>query len=95
MKKHTPGSVSRQAQHAATKRRRQAERERRRQARQSWPPVQAGRMAREAQAQPQARGYLVRQFWEHLNLGHLLHQAGVKKKFLILPDSLVTVGTHP
>src|SRR5512136_2263030 len=81
MKKHTTGSVSRQAQRTATKRRRQAERERRRQARQSWPPVQAGRMAKDAPAQPQARSYLVRQFWEHLRLGELLHQTGVKQKF--------------
>jgi len=81
MPKHKAGSVSRQAQRTATKRRRQVERERRQRARQSWPPVKAGRMAKEAKAPPQARSYLVRQFWEHLRLGELLYQAGVKKKF--------------
>jgi hypothetical protein len=85
MKKHTAGSVSRQAQRQATKRRRQVERERRQRARQSWPPVKAGRTAREPKAHPQARGYVVRQFWEHLHLSRLLHQAGVKKKFKGLP----------
>ena len=85
MKKHTTGSVSRQAQRRANKRRRQAERERRQRARPSWPRVKAGRLSREPQAQPQARGYLVRQFWEHLRLGELLHQAGVKQKFKGLP----------
>jgi hypothetical protein len=84
MKKHTTGSVSRQAQRRASKRR-QAERERRQRARPSWPRVKAGRLSREPQAQPQARGYLVRQFWEHLRLGELLHQAGIKKKFKGLP----------
>ena len=81
MPKHKAGSVPRQAQRTATKRRRQAKREQRQRARQSWPPVKAGRMAKEVKAQPQARSYLVRQFWEHLRLGELLHQAGVKKKF--------------
>jgi len=38
-------------------------------------------MAKEAKAPPQARSYLVRQFWSILRLGELLHQAGVKKKF--------------
>ena len=85
MPKHKAGSVSRQAQHQANKRRRQAERERRQQARQSWPQVKAGRTASEPKAQPQARSYLVRKFWEHLNLSHLLHKAGVKKKFKGLP----------
>ena len=85
MQKYKAGSVSRQAQRQATKRRRQAERERRQRARQSWPPVKAGRTASEPKAQPQARGYLVRKFWEHLNLSHLLHKAGVKKKFKGLP----------
>jgi len=85
MQKYKAGSVSRQAQRQATKRRRQAERERRQRARQSWPPVKAGRTASEPKAQPQARSYLVRKFWEHLRLGELLHKAGVKKKFKGLP----------
>ena len=85
MPKHTTGSVSRQAQHRTNKRRRQAERERRERARPSWPQVKAGRTASEPKAQPQARSYVVRQFWEHLNLSHLLHKAGVKKKFKGLP----------
>jgi hypothetical protein len=38
-------------------------------------------MSSEPEAPPQARGYVVRQFWEHLRLGELLHQAGVKRKF--------------
>jgi len=85
MKQHTAGSVSRQAQHQANKRRRQAERERRQRARRNWPQVKAGRTAGEPKAQPQARGYLVRMFWEHLRLGELLHQAGVKQKLKGLP----------
>jgi Transposase DDE domain/DDE superfamily endonuclease len=85
MKKHTAGSILRQAQRKATKRRRQAERERRQRARQSWPQVKAGRTAREPKVPPQARSYLVRQFWEHLRLGELLHKAGVKQKLKGLP----------
>jgi hypothetical protein len=85
MKKHTAGSISRQAQRKGNRRRRQAERERRRRIRQRWPRVKAGRMSSEPKAQPQARSYLVRRFWEHLRLGELLHQAGVKKKFKGLP----------
>jgi hypothetical protein len=85
MPKHTTGSVSRQAQRKGKKCHRQAERERRRRIRQNWPPVKAGRTASKPKAQPQARGYVVRQFWEHLNLSHLLHKAGVKKKFKGLP----------
>jgi hypothetical protein len=85
MQKHKAGSVSRQAQRKGNKRRRQAERERRRRIRQSWPQVKTGRTASEPKAQPHARSYLVRQFWEHLNLSHLLHKAGVKKKFKGLP----------
>ena len=81
MKKYTAGSVSRQAQRKATKRQRQAQRERRQRARQSWPQVKAGRTSSEPPAQPQARSYLVRAFWEHLHLGQLLHKAGVKQKF--------------
>jgi hypothetical protein len=85
MQKHKAGSVSRQAQRKADKRRRQAERERCRRARQSWPQVKAGRAASAPKAQPQARSYLVRKFWEHLRLGELLHQAGVKQKLKGLP----------
>ena len=85
MKKHTAGSISRQAQRKGNQRRRQAERERRRRIRQSWPRVKAGRISSEPKAQPQARSYLVRRFWEHLRLGELLHNAGVKKKFKGLP----------
>jgi len=85
MKKHTAGSISRQAQRKGNQRRRQAERERRRRIRQSWPRVKAGRISSEPKAQPQARSYLVRRFWEHLRLGELLHHAGVKKKFKGLP----------
>jgi len=85
MKKHTAGSISRQAQRKANKRRRQAERERRQRARPSWPRVKAGRASSEPKAQPQARSYLVRMFWEHLRLGEWLHQAGVKKKLKGLP----------
>ena len=81
MPKHKAGSISRQAQRKADKRRREAERERRQHVRPSWPQVKAGRMAKEVKAQPQARSYVVRQFWEHLRLGELLHKAGVKKKF--------------
>jgi hypothetical protein len=81
MKKHTAGSISRQAQRKGNKRRRQAERERRQRIRQRWPRVKAGQMSSEPKAQPQARSYLVRQFWEHLRLGELLHHAGVKQKF--------------
>jgi hypothetical protein len=40
-----------------------------------------GRTANEPKAQPQARSYVVRAFWEHLRLGELLHKAGVKEKF--------------
>jgi hypothetical protein len=80
MKKPTTGSISRQAQRKGNKRRRQAERERRPRIRQSWPQVKAGRTAREPKAQPPARSYLVRQCWEPLRLGELLHQAGVKQK---------------
>jgi DDE superfamily endonuclease/Transposase DDE domain len=85
MQKHKADSVSRQAQRKSNQRRRQVERERRRRARQSWPPVKAGRIAREPKTQPQARSYLVRKFWEHLRLGELLHKAGVKQKFKGLP----------
>jgi hypothetical protein len=85
MKKHTAGSISRQAQRKGNNRRRQAERERCRRIRQSWPRVKAGRLSSEPKAQPQARSYLVRRFWEHLRLGELLHKAGVKKKFKGLP----------
>jgi len=85
MKKHRAGSVSRQAQRKAIKRQRQVERERRRRARQSWPPVKAGGTPHAPQVQPQARSYLVRAFWEHLRLGELLHQAGVKQKLKGLP----------
>jgi hypothetical protein len=81
MVKPNTGSISRRAKQQAAKRRRQAERTRR----QSWPPIKAGRTARDPQAQPQARGYLVRKFWEHLRLGELLHHAGVKQKFKGLP----------
>jgi len=73
MVKPKTGSMSRRAKQHAAKRRRQAERTRR----PSWPPIKAGRTARDPQAQPQARGYLVRKFWEHLRLGELRHQAGV------------------
>jgi hypothetical protein len=81
MVKPNTGSISRRAKQQAAKRRRQAERTRR----QSWPPIKAGRTARDPQAHPQARSYLVRKFWEHLRLGELLHQAGVKQKFKGLP----------
>ena len=81
MVKPKTGSMSRRAKQHAAKRRRQAERTRR----PSWPPIKAGRTARDPQAQPQARGYLVRKFWEHLRLGELRHQAGVKQKFKGLP----------
>ena len=85
MKKHTAGSVLRQVQSKARKRRRQAERERRERARRSWLRVKAGRTSSELKAQPQARSYLVRAFWEHLHLGELLHKAGVKEKLKGLP----------
>jgi hypothetical protein len=85
MKKHKTGSVSCQAQRRANKRHRQAERERQQRSRRSWLRVQAGRVTCEPKRQPQARSYLVRQFWEHLRLGELLHQAGVKQKLKGLP----------
>lgn len=79
MKKNNPGSISRQA-------RRQAEKHSRRPAqRQKGLRLQAGRTQRDPQAPPQAGSYLVQQFWEHLNLGALLHRAGVKPKLKGLP----------
>ncbi len=96
MKKHKTGSVSRQVQRRAHKRHRQAERERQQRSRRSWPRVQAGRATREPKRQPQARSYLVRQFWEHLRLGELLHQAGVKQKLKGLPAvTLMVVARLP
>jgi hypothetical protein len=85
MQKHKTGSISCQAQRRAHQRRRQAKRERQRRARRGWPRVKAGRATCEPKMQPQARSYLVRQFWEHLRLGELLHQAGVKQKLKGLP----------
>jgi hypothetical protein len=85
MKQHKAGTVSRQAQRQAQKRSRQAKRERRRRAGASWVRVSAGRSAREPQAQPQARSYWVRAFWEHLRLGELLQRVGLKPKFKGLP----------
>jgi hypothetical protein len=91
MKKHTAGSISRQAQRKATKRRRRAEWERRQRARQNWPRVKAGRASSEPKAPPQARSYVVRRFWEHLRLGELLHQAGVKQKLKGLPAATLMI----
>ncbi len=53
--------------------------------RRRWRAVKAGQASDEPKATPQARSYLVRAFWEHLRLGELLHQAGVKKKVKGLP----------
>jgi hypothetical protein len=50
-----------------------------------WRPVKVGRASGEPKAAPQAGGFLVRAFWEHLRLGELLHRAGVKQKLKGLP----------
>lgn len=85
MHKHKTGSLSRQAQRRVNKRHRRAEPARRQRARRSWPRVKTARTSREPKAAPQARSFLVRQFWDHLRLGELLHQAGVKQKLKGLP----------
>jgi hypothetical protein len=77
-----PGSPSRhdwQSQSrrkAAKAQRRKAERTRR-----AAPPVKAGCARDTLKATPQAKGYLVHQFWQHFCLGELLHKAGAKQKF--------------
>lgn len=85
MKQLHGGSIPRQARRTVDKRRRQAKRERRQRARRHLGYVQAGGGACDLQAAPQARGFLVQQFWEHFQLGELLHRAGVKEKFKGLP----------
>jgi hypothetical protein len=71
------GSISRQARpKAKVKRQAKGERMRRESA-----EVKSGRATGEIKAAPQAKGYLVQQFWEHLRLGELLHRSGVKTKF--------------
>lgn len=72
------GSPSRQARRKAHKAQRRAKRER---TQRGVRQVKAGQAKGQIKAAPQARGYLVQQFWQHLRLGELLHQAGVKQKF--------------
>ena len=36
---------------------------------------------------PQARGYLMREFWTHFRLGELLTKVGVKPKLKALNDN--------
>jgi hypothetical protein len=87
MCKHKTGSRSRQARRKATKHHasRKANRQRRRRLHGHWRQARSGRTTGTPKAQPQARGYLVQQFWEHFNLGVLLHKAGVKEKLKGLP----------
>lgn len=85
MHQHRPGSISRQVQRRANKPHRQTEREKKRRARFSWSRLKAGQAVREPKAAPHAGSFLVCRFWEHLRLGELLHQAGVKQKLKGLP----------
>lgn len=85
MCKHKTGSLSRQARRQANKRQRRARRQRRLWQRRHWRRTQSGRTTGTPRAQPHARGYLVRRFWEHFRLGTLLHKAGVKEKLKGLP----------
>jgi|YNPBryBLVA2012_1023415.scaffolds.fasta_scaffold14320_1 hypothetical protein len=85
MHKHRPGSLSRQAQRQANKQHRQAKQVKKRRARFNWSRLKAGQAAHEPKAAPQAGSFLVCRFWEHLRLGELLHQAGIKQKLKGLP----------
>lgn len=85
MKKHKAGSVSRQVRRQNRKRQRAVERARRQRAGREGLLFKAGRTSGEPKAPPKAGSYLVHAFWEHLRLGELLHQAGVKKKLKGLP----------
>ena len=88
MSKHTAGSRSRQAKKSMQK----GERPRgQKPPRPIGPPVTAGRAANEPQAQPQARSFLVRAFWEHLHLGDLLRKAGIEEKVKGLPVATLMV----
>jgi hypothetical protein len=73
---HKTGSISRQV------RRRQAKakaRLRKRRQRQAWKTVEGGRTSNKIRPTPQAGGYLVRQFWEHLGLTEALEKLGIRK----------------
>lgn len=85
MKKHKAGSISRQVPRQNRKRQRAVERARRQRARREGLRFKAGRTSGEPKASPKAGSYLVHAFCEHLRLGELLHQAGVKKKLKGLP----------
>ena len=91
MSKHTPGASSRQAKKSTRKGTRPSGQKPPRPARRLGPPVQAGRAAHAPQAQPQARSYLVRAFWDHLRLGKLLLKAGVQEKLKGLPVATLMV----
>lgn len=74
--RHKTGSLSRR------ERARQAKakaRERRRQARQRWKRQQAGWTKKSPLPTPQARGYLVSQFWEEFGLSAFLTGLGIRK----------------
>jgi hypothetical protein len=85
MTKNRNGSLSRHARRKIAKRHGQTKPVRRQRAHRQGLRVKAGHAKDEPKAQPQARGYLVRAFWDHLRLGKWLHKAGVKQKLKGLP----------
>ena len=74
--KHGTGSISRRER---ARRAKAKARERCRQARQRWKRQQAGLTDKRPLPTPQARGYLVSQFWEEFGLAAFLSGLGIRK----------------